>query len=75
MAAVRSRTPSSFGQAFAPVMIDGSPTPSAGQPTMVRMQGVPTMPGYRDRPGKWNALIPPLFVFVIEAIKQFVEKS
>lgn len=25
-----------------------------GQPVMVRMQGVPTMPGYRDRIGKWN---------------------
>jgi hypothetical protein len=21
---------------------------------MVRMQGIPTMPGYRDRPAKWN---------------------
>lgn len=27
---------------------------SAGQPTMKRMQGVPTMPGSRDRAGRWN---------------------
>lgn len=30
---------------------------AAVQPTMVRMQGVPTMPGYRDRPGKWNIVL------------------
>ena len=29
-------------------------TAIGGQPVMIRMQGVPTMPGYRDRPGKWN---------------------
>ena len=27
---------------------------AAGQPVMHRMQGVPTMPGYRDRVPKWN---------------------
>jgi len=32
----------------------GAAAPAVGQPVMVRMQGVPTMPGYRDRPGKWN---------------------
>ncbi len=26
----------------------------AGQPTMIRTQGVPTGPGRRDRPGRWN---------------------
>jgi hypothetical protein len=26
----------------------------AGQPTMIRTQGVPTAPGARDRPGRWN---------------------
>ena len=36
----------------------------AGQPVMIRMQGVPTMPGYRDRPGKWNVIIPPLLIAV-----------
>jgi hypothetical protein len=32
----------------------GSAAVVGGQPVMVRMQGVPTMPGYRDRPSKWN---------------------
>lgn len=32
----------------------GAAVVAGGQPTMVRMQGIPTMPGYRDRPGKWN---------------------
>ncbi len=27
---------------------------AVGQPVMIRMQGVPTMPGYRDRVPKWN---------------------
>jgi hypothetical protein len=31
-----------------------SVTAVGGQPVMIRMQGIPTMPGYRDRPGKWN---------------------
>ena len=53
MAATRGRTPSAFGQAFSPSMVDGGPA-VAGQPVMIRMQGVPTMPGYRDRIGKWN---------------------
>lgn len=37
---------------FGAVTVDGHRT--QGQPTMVRMQGIPTMPGYRDRPQKWN---------------------
>lgn len=28
--------------------------PAVGQPTMIRTQGVPTGPGYRDRAGGWN---------------------
>jgi hypothetical protein len=37
---------------------------------MVRMQGVPTMPGYRDRPGKWNVVLWPLFGALLELIRQ-----
>ncbi|HEY4722464.1 MAG TPA: hypothetical protein VII92_11490 [Anaerolineae bacterium] len=49
----RGRTIGSMGQAFGPMgQVDHGFF--AGQPVMVRMQGVPTMPGYRDRPGKWN---------------------
>lgn len=47
--------------------------PAPGQPVMIRMQGVPTMPGYRDRIGKWNALLPPLLV-ALEAIRRFFER-
>lgn len=39
------------------------PEPAVGQPNMPRMQGVPTMPGYRDRIPKWNAFILPLLVY------------
>jgi len=53
MAATRGRTPSAFGQAFSPSMIDGGPA-VAGQPVQVRTWGIPTGSGYRDRPGKWN---------------------
>jgi hypothetical protein len=28
--------------------------PAAGQPFMKRTQGIPTGPGSRDRPGRWN---------------------
>jgi len=49
----RGRTIASMGQAFGPLgLVDHGN--HAGQPVMVRMQGIPTMPGYRDRPGKWN---------------------
>jgi hypothetical protein len=52
----RGRTIGSLGQAFGPMgLVDHGFAPGQpGQPAMVRMQGVPTMPGYRDRPGKWN---------------------
>ena len=46
---------------------------AAGQPVMIRMQGVPTMPGYRDRVPKWNALLPPLLI-VTEAIRRLLER-
>ena len=71
MATKRGRNLSTMGQAFTPVFTDGSI--AVGQPVMVRMQGVPTMPGSRDRPGRWNAFILPLLV-AGELIKQFVEK-
>lgn len=44
-----------------------------GQPVMIRMQGVPTMPGYRDRIPKWNAIIPP-FLLMSELVRWFLEK-
>ena len=56
MAASRGRTFNTMGQAFTPFYVDGGSAP-AGQPVMIRTQGIPTGPGYRDRPGKWNAVI------------------
>lgn len=40
-----------LGDVFQP---SGTAIVAGGQPVMHRMQGVPTMPGYRDRVGKWN---------------------
>ena len=55
MAYARGRTIASAGNLFGEYTVDsGAAAPTVGQPVMVRMQGVPTMPGYRDRPGKWN---------------------
>ena len=49
-------------------------TAVGGQPTMHRMQGVPTMPGYRDRPGKWNMLLPPLLaLWALEMIRRLFD--
>lgn len=38
----------------------GGAVPVDGQPNMPRMQGVPTLPGYRDRIPKWNSFILPI---------------
>lgn len=38
------------------------PVPSVGQPVQKRSQNIPTMSGYRDRPGKWNTLAIGLFL-------------
>ena len=70
MAAKRGRAISNMGyHLFAGTA--GGYAPPAGQPVMIRMQGVPTMPGYRDRPGKWNFLIPPFLVMII---KELIER-
>lgn len=73
MANSRGRNRHEFGALFTTYNISGpGAAPIIGQPVMVRMQGVPTMPGYRDRIGKWNALIPPLFL--IEIIREYITK-
>lgn len=72
MTAKRGRTLNSFGGFMTPLNISG-PLESPGQPVMVRMQGVPTMPGYRDRPGKWNVIIPPVLA-LLEAARHLVDK-
>ena len=60
MAAVNGRTPSSFGQAFGhPLTVSGGPAAAVGQPAMMRTQGVPTAPGYRDRIPKLNIKLLP----------------
>ena len=60
MAYARGRTIASAGNLFGEYTVDSGATPAAGQPFMVRMQGIPTAPGYRDRPGKWNVIFLPL---------------
>ncbi len=66
MAAKRGRNRQEFGSFFGFYSAGG--LAPVGQPVMVRMQGVPTMPGYRDRIGKWNALLPPIFALALKAI-------
>jgi hypothetical protein len=51
-----------MGGFFTAYNVGGFSPPAGGQPVMHRMQGVPTMPGYRDRVGKWNVLLPPLLL-------------
>lgn len=46
---------------------------AVGQPVMIRMQGVPTMPGYRDRIPKWNALLPPV-LFLGRLIENLIDR-
>ena len=72
MAATRGRGLAAMGQMFSPLMVDGSRT--EGQPVMIRMQGIPTMPGYRDRPGKWNVLLPPLFLALGQFLKHLFDR-
>jgi len=71
MAAKRGRSISNMGYHFFAGVSGGYSPPVVGQPTMIRMQGVPTMPGYRDRPGKWNLLIPPILLVIRQIIERF----
>lgn len=45
-----------------------------GQPTRIRTWGIPTGPGWFDRPGKWNLIEPFTAWFVVQAIVQFVKR-
>lgn len=72
MAATRGRNRQEFGSFFG-FYSAGGPAP-AGQPVMIRMQGVPTMPGYRDRIGKWNALIPPIVAVTLRSILEHLSE-
>lgn len=70
MAAIRGRAISNTGyHLFAGP--SGGFAATVGQPTMIRTWGIPTGPGYRDRPGKWNLLIPPMILLFIQ---QIIEK-
>ncbi len=40
------------GWSYSGILAEAPPT--AGQPTPIRTQGVPTGSGSRDRPGRWN---------------------
>lgn len=61
-----------MGQAFTPFFVDGGP--SLGQPTHVRTWGIPTGPGWFDRPGKWNVIIPPILLGLIEMARRLLER-
>lgn len=51
----------------------GESPPVDGQPNMPRMQGVPTLPGYRDRIPKWNAFVPPI-ILLAEMIRDLLDR-
>lgn len=67
----RGRTLTQMGGFLDPLMPGHGPSVVVGQPVMVRMQGVPTMPGYRDRPGKWNSFVP--ILLIIEVLRRLAE--
>lgn len=52
---MRGRNATDFGGFFGPLGLvsTGASTQPFSTP-MIRQQGIPTMPGYKDRPGKWN---------------------
>ena len=70
MAAKRGRNITSWGQAFTPLSVEGTPGP--GQPTRLRTWGIPTGPGWFDRPGKWNVLLPPLIMGALEIMRRIL---
>ena len=71
MAVKRARAISNMGFGLFSGISGTAPAVVVGQPVMIRMQGVPTMPGYRDRPGKWNLLIPPILLVIKQIIERF----
>ncbi len=73
MAVKRGRGRAEFGQAFSPFMVSGSSV-SQGQPAIIRTWGIPTGPGWFDRPGKWNALLPPLIAGALELARRIVSQ-
>jgi hypothetical protein len=73
VAAKRGRVLSEFGQAFTPMMVSGGTPPAVARPVLTSSWGVPTMQGYRDRTGKWNALVLPLLIFG-ELLKQLFDR-
>ncbi len=74
MAVKRGRGRSEFGQAFSPFMVSGSSSGVAGQPMIIRTWGIPTGPGWFDRPGKWNALLPPLIAGALELARRILSQ-
>jgi len=72
----RGRTLGSMGQLFAVLTVDAGIVPAgAGQPAMLRTWGIPTGPGWRDRPGKWNMLLPPLLTFgLLDWLSSLIER-
>lgn len=75
MANERGRGRGSMGQMFGPFTSATGGPQIPGQPVMVRMQGVPTMPGYRDRIPKWNAFLPPiLFPVIWDVLQRIIER-
>lgn len=69
MAATRGRSISNMGYHLFAGASGGEPL-AAGQPTMIRTWGIPTGPGWRDRPGKWNVIFLPFAWMLFEILKR-----
>jgi hypothetical protein len=63
---MRLRQISDHSQLFGAMADGATGAAPAGQPTMIRTQGVPTGPGYKDRPRKWNA---PVWFRVLKRVR------
>lgn len=52
---MRGRNATDFGGFFGPLgLVSTAASTEAFAPPVIRQQGIPTMQGYKDRPGKWN---------------------
>lgn len=44
------------------------------QPTRIRTWGIPTGPGWFDRPGKWNVILPPVTLGLLDLIREWLAR-
>jgi len=61
---MRGRNATDFGGFFGPLgLVSTADSTVPFAPPVIRQQGIPTMQGYKDRPGKWNMARAPLWIW------------